>query len=338
LAILDIDQKYHLPQKEIVFKNAQDFLDTFLEDANKTNEPAGTIAYWPLIETPNGKWIRSFSTQIPYRNLKVFNVPNDLDASANLYVWFLKTNQNQNYRNGFEQTVGQFIDTNRSEIYPNDLNWKSKNSGAFLTWAESDRHENSASRIFRGINDVDCVVNLNILTALLSSQKSVYELSSSTNLAFQNSCQLINETVNSNKFNQCAVWYDRPSQFFTAYSKTYLAQKNKNDCLNPSINSAKQKLISMSKQSLQIKKNITETAEYLSSMKRIWPASERTKDLLLLINSLDQKIRNQIVENSTFAYLPSTDSLFIAKIGPIKVEWYSEQFSTALALQALLLP
>lgn len=338
LALLEINKNYELPNSDLVYIKANQFLNTFIEDSITTNEPAGTIAYWPLIETPSGKWIRSFSAKIPYRNLKVFNVPNDLDASANLFLWYLKTNQNSNYLNGFIKTVGKYIDTDREQIYPNDMNWKNNNSGAFLTWAEPDRNIKYDSRIFKGINDVDCVVNLNILTALFSARNFGQELSESTTQTVKDSCRLINETVNKNLINKCGVWYDRPSQFFTAYSKTFSAQKNENDCLSQSSTRAHKKLIELATLSLSKKENLTETAEYLSSIKRMWPKNYRDKIINTLIIFLDLKLRNSIIEESNTAYLNNTESLFIAKIGPIKVEWYSKEFSTALTLQSILMP
>lgn len=338
LALLELNTQYELPKFENVAKNANDFLDTFIGDANKTNEPEGTIAYWPLIETPNGKWIRSFSAKFPYRDLKIFNIPNDLDASANLYSWYIKTNQKINYLDGFEQTVGLFVDNDRRNIYPNDLNWKSRNSGAFLTWAEPDKTSTSDSRIFNGINDVDCVVNLNILTALLNAQNNSHQFSSITTNAMKNSCNLINNVVIQNKIDQCAVWYDRPSQFFTAYSKAFLAQPNSESCLNNSKELADIKLITFAQQSLTKINNLTETAEYLAAIKRMISANERSPQVIKLINNLDTKLRANIIEESNIASLNSTESLFIAKMGPIKVEWYSEEFSTAIALLALRLP
>lgn len=338
LAIFEINKIYDLPHVDSVYLNANLFLDKFLFDSKMTNEPEGTIAYWPLIETPNGKWIRSFSTKFPYRDLKVFNIPNDLDASANLYSWYIKTNQKINYLNSFELTVSQFIDINREQLYPNDLNWKSKNSGAFLTWAEPDKAIKVGSRIFKGINDVDCIVNLNILTALINAQNSFHELSFETNHAMMKSCELINKVVIQNKINQCAVWYDRPSQFFTAYSKAFLAQNNTFDCLNDSMIDAELKLIDLAQKSISKTNNLTETSEFLAAIKRFIPPNARSDKLNHLIKLLDSKIRANIIEKSNIAKINSTESLFIAKMGPVVVEWFSEQFSTAIALLALRLP
>ncbi len=339
LAIKNISDIYQLPNFENITEEANSFLDLYLEDAQKSNELPGTIAYWPLIQTPSGKWIRSFSADIPYRYLKAFNVPNDLDASANVYMWFLKEQKHPDYLLSFEKTVGMFTDSNRRVQYKNDFLWKPANSNAFLTWVDRDRAEDENSRIFQGVNDVDCVVNLNILTALISHQSLLGKLSGSTLEGFEQSCQLINQTIANRNTRSCEVWYNRSSQFFTAYAKAMYHQE-KNVCLSSSMANAKLQVLEFS-QSLLLRpqtKNYTELAEYISVLKKLWPIDIRSQKIKSLIKALEIRLKKGISVNSRIAFVSSLDSLFIAKLGPITIEWYSPQFSTAVALEALLLP
>lgn len=334
ISLSSIDQKFILPNFMEASDFANQFLDKYIDDGKKTNEAEGTIAYWPLLTTPEGKLIRSFSVAFPYRNLSPFNVPNDLDASANYFSWVYKNNIHPEYLNAFAKTAGKYLDLGRAVIHPNDKKWKQAESGAFLTWVEDDKINNPNSRIFRGINDVDCVVNLNILTALLTYKNHLGELTAETESGVKASCELMNNVILDNKSDKCAVWYDRSSQFYTAYAKTYLADE-KEICLNNSIAAAKLDLLFLAQKPLYF---YTEIAEYMIAIKKLWKPLERTPRVNNLLLTLEKKLRNGIKVVGEEAYLPTTESLFVSKIGPIIIDWYSPQHSTAMALEALLLP
>lgn len=335
VALSNIEKTYDLPDFLSASTHANNFLDLYIDDTKKTNEPDGTIAYWPLLKTPSGKFIRSFSTSFPYRNLKPFNVPNDLDASANYFMWLYQNDRHHpEYLNAFEKTAGLYLDTKRKVEYKNDRNWKSSDSGAFLTWVEDDKIINPESRIYKGINDVDCVVNLNIITALLTYKNHIGNLSKDTEAGLTASCNLINNTIFQKKSDVCGVWYDRSSQFYTAYAKAFTAQKQIS-CLNSSLLAAKKDILIQAKIPTG---NYTQIAEYISVIKKLWQPSERSFEVKTLLKQLEAKLRQGIIVQNNHAYVRSNDSLFISRISLITVEWYSPQFETAVALEALLLP
>lgn len=338
-ALSNIEKNYELPGFSSASEKANQFLDLFLEDAKKTSEPSGTMAYWPLLQTTSGKWIRSFSTRFPYNRLKPFNVPNDLDVSANYFMWIFRNKNHPEFLEAFEKTAGEYTDLNRSLTHKNDLSWKKKNSGAFLTWIDPDKSEDPETRIYRGINDVDCVVNLNVLAALLLYKNQLGVLSAKTDNAYADSCKLINEAVLNKKTNVCAVWYDRSSQFYTAYSKAFTVQ-GLSQCLNDSLVAARLDVFDLAQNSMIHFESgkYTQIAEYISIIKKLWPPEMRDHKVLSLINKLVIKLREGIQVFGDQAYIRSTDSLFVTKLGPVTVDWYSQQYSTAIAMEALLLP
>ena len=339
ISLTNVNRYFPLNDFDQVAKKANSFLDQYLEDAKKTSEPLGSMAYWPLLKTQDGRFIRSFSVEFPYNKLKVFNVPNDLDVSANYFMWKFSDDSHHDFLNSFQKTAGNYLDLNRSSIYKNDYQWKRENSGAFLTWTDPDRINDQKSRIFKGINDVDCVVNLNVLTALLTYQNNLGVLANQTSSGLNSSCQLINETVMSGSENKCMVWYDRLSQFYTAYSKASVAQK-KISCLQSSQEMVKNNLITLANIKLNTINNLhyAEFSELLSSIKRLWPIKERSLSVLQTITKLENIIKEGIVENGDSAYLNNTDSLFTAHFNPLTIEWYSIEQSTALAIEALAMP
>ncbi len=339
VALSNIESSYELEGFKESAIAANIFLDQYLADSRLTNEPAGTMAYWPLIKTPSGKFIRSFSTSFIYRNLAAFNIPNDLDVSANYFQWIFRQNSHLNFQHDFAKTSGEYLDLAPRAQYSNDKKWKSPDSGAFLTWVEADKNKFNGTRIFGGINDVDCVVNLNILTALLTYQNHRGELSPETANGLIASCKLINEAIINHNTDICGVWYDRQSQFYTAYAKAYLAQE-KNDCLNDSLISAQKEILNLADSALTdvIFINYTNIAEIMTSLKKLWPLVNRPIEIQNLLQKLTTLLKQGILVEKSRAYVKSTDSLFKAQLGPITVDWYSPQFSTAIALEALLLP
>jgi len=338
VALGPFGKKYHFLNFEGVANRANLFLKKYVEDARKTAEPEGTIAYWPLLQTSSGKWIRSFSTKFPYNRLKTFNVPNDLDASANYFMWVHLNREDESYLHSFVKAVGDYLDKDREVLHPNDKRWKSAHSGAFLTWVDDDKVINPKTRIYKGINDVDCVVNLNILTALLTYKNSYGEIPLKSEFGLKASCKLMNETIFSRNAGICGVWYDRPSQFYTAYSKAYEAQGDFS-CLEDSVEAAREDILKRAKDTLKImgKGRYTEIAEYISVIKKLISPSDRTPSESQLLLKLEKKLKEGIISQGEVAFVKSTDSLFMTSLGLITVDWYSQEFSTAIALEALLL-
>jgi hypothetical protein len=336
IALSEVDQSYTLPGVQEVLKRANQNFDRYLDDAILTNEPAGTISYWPLLRTKKGKQIRSFTTRMPFRWIKALNLPNDLDASSQAFMWFYLSGQHSDYLDSFAKTVGDYLDIDRSVIHKNDRKWKGEESSGILTWAEPDRVDNSKSRIYAGVNDVDCVVNLNVLTALSTYQNKIAPVAAKSQYGMEASCRLLNHAVKEGRTNRCAVWYDRHSQFYSSYAKAVVAGTS---CLDHSLPLAKSKVLKMATYLLSNKGRgrYTEIAEYISIIKRLWPPADRDLSTDRLLIELKKKLIRGIKIKGNQAYVKSKDSLFTAKVFGLRANWYSKSYSTMLALEALLL-
>jgi hypothetical protein len=88
-----IDQDYELPGLDKVVASANRQILHYADDAKQTDEPAGTVAFWPLIQTDEGKWIRSFDTQWYNTTMRILDVGNDFDTSSQAFVWFYLSGQ-----------------------------------------------------------------------------------------------------------------------------------------------------------------------------------------------------------------------------------------------------
>ncbi|MGK0367249.1 MAG: hypothetical protein ACI9QD_000383 [Thermoproteota archaeon] len=110
-----------------------------------------------------------------------------------------------------------------------------KNTGAFLTWLSHERKwlamrdvlpKRDGNYIPYGVNDVDCVVNTNVLSAL-----TMYgELYSTEGAA--KACTFINEAIQKDQFNKCDVYY--PNRYTLHYTAAH-AMSLGAECLQESM-------------------------------------------------------------------------------------------------------
>ncbi|MFC2073736.1 hypothetical protein ACFLR3_00650 [Campylobacterota bacterium] len=336
LIILDeISQEYTLPGLKKVISRANKQILNYVKDAKKTDEPKGTIAFWPLIQDDNGRWIRSFDIQWYNSSMRILNVGNDFDTSSQAFVWLYLQNQDRRFLDDFVNTVGLFTDTNRSLEHPLNLQWKEPDSGAFLTWAEDEAPIKEINRIMDLVNDVDCVVNLNILTSLSLYENNIASLPFHTRKAKEASCRLTHEVILMNKEERCATWYTRPSHFYLAYSKaykadTYCLEQDKELILN---RAKKRSRYLLAHPGLSY---FTEMAEYIIILKSLVKNNKRGYFLRKLIVSLENELKKGITVRENYAYLPSKHSLFGGEaFGLFRFNWYGRANATALALKAL---
>ncbi|MCK5884460.1 MAG: hypothetical protein KAG61_12285 [Bacteriovoracaceae bacterium] len=337
VALHEINHSYEMPGMDRVIELSNTALQSYRNDTTITGEPLGTVSYWPIQYTKSGKLKRTFSSTFPYSHIDLLNIPNDFDSSSQAFMWFYLSDQQHDYFDSFVETVGSYVDTGRISEHKNEQRWKERSSGAFLTWVDRERFENPDSRIFGGINDVDCVVNLNILTALGTYQNNIGELPTSAKRGMKQSCSLINKSIHEGTTAKCGVWYDRDSQFYTAYVK---AQDSGVKCLEETRELSKKRVLIKSR--LLLKKlgrgKYTELAEFLTVIKKMWTPSERNVELNYIIMTLDETLRKRIKVKGDVAYLNSRDSLFTGSPYGIRLDWYSKPFATALTLEALMLP
>jgi len=331
----EVNQDYKLPAIEKLFASANRQMINYIEDGKKTGEPKGTIAFWPLLQDDEGNWIRSFDTKWYNSSMRILNVGNDFDTSSQAFVWFYLRDKERTFLDDFVETVSQYRDLNRSLEHPLNLQWKEPNSGAFMTWAEDEAPHKPINRIMDLVNDVDCVVNLNILTALSLYENNLELLPLQTQEAKEASCRLTHEIIQMNKEEKCATWYTRPSHFYLAYAKAYKADTF---CLGAD----KEVILKRAKKRARYLlahpglNYFTEMAEYLIILKSLKAESKRGYFFKRMISALENELKKGIVVRKEYAYLPSKHSLFGGEaFGLFDFNWYGRANATALALRAL---
>lgn len=323
----DINKLYALADKQI---------QNYVKDAEKTDEAKGTISFWPLIQTDEGKWIRSFDTQWYNTTLRILNVGNDFDSSSQAFSWFFIQEQNREFMDAFVHSVSEYVDTNRSLEHPLNQKWKKKNTGAFLTWAEMEAPAKPVNRIMDLVNDVDCVVNLNVLTSLSYYENNLDALPLKTAKARDASCKLVHEVLVNNQEDVCGTWYTRKSHFYLAFAKAYKADTF---CIEADKNIVYERAKQRAKYLLAHPKMkaYTEIAEHIIILKSL--RNSRTYFFKQFIDALEEMLKEGIVQREEYAYLPSKHSLFGGQaFGLFHFDWYSRANATALALRALSMP
>jgi len=331
----ELHQMYELPKIEKLFELANTQMLNYTDDARQTGETKGTIAFWPLLQGDEGEWIRSFDTQWYNTTMRILDVGNDFDTSSQAFVWFYISGQKRHFLDDFVISSARYRDLNRTQEHPLNLPWKQKDSGAFLTWAEAEAPEKPVNRIMDLVNDVDCVVNLNILTSLSLYENNIEALPSESREAKESACKLTHEIILAKKEQNCALWYTRPSHFYLAYAKAYKADTL---CIQEDrdlvINRAKKRARFLLRHPRL--EAYTEIAEHLIILKSLKPTAERGFFFKKLLNKLEQTLEKGIVEKEAYAYLPSREALFGGEaFGMFRFNWYGNANATALTLRAL---
>ncbi len=331
----EVNQEYILPKIEEIYSLANKQINNYVQDSTFTLEPKGTISFWPLLQDDEGKWIRSFDTQWYNSSMRILDVGNDFDTSSQAFAWFYLSRQHPQFLDSFVKSVSLYTDHNRSLEHPLNPQWKEPDTGAFLTWAEEEAPTKNPNRIMDLINDVDCVVNLNILTALSLYENTISALPPLTIHAKKESCELIHDVIVNKKEDRCGTWYTRASHFYLAYVKAYKADTF---CIEESHKSILKRAKKRARYLLEHPKMnaYTEIAEYLIILKSLSSKEERSLLFIELITSLEVQLKKGITQREEYAYLPSKHSLFGGEaFGLFHFNWYGRANVTALALRAL---
>lgn len=335
LLLDDVNRHYALPGFDALTSLANAQILAYVADGHRTHEPAGTIAFWPLLQSDEGEWIRSFDIQWYNTSMRILNIANDFDTSSQAFAWFYRTRQQPQFMDGFIQSLGRYRDLNRSLEHPLNTHWKAPESGAFMTWAEEELPHKDPNRIMDLINDVDCVVNLNILTDLSLYENTMAPLPKMVKEGKQKSCELIHNVLIKAQEHQCATWYTRPSHLYLAFAKayeadTYCVQSDKDIVLKRAQKRARYLLKHPRMEAY------TEIAEHLIILKTLKPPNQRSLLYQYLIQDLVKMLKKGIVQREDYAYLPSKHSLFGGEaFGLFHFDWYGRANATALALKAI---
>jgi hypothetical protein len=333
LALSEVHEHFEMPWYDSVVHLANQSLILYVRDADLTHEPSGTIAYYPIVDYSTGR--RGIDAPIS-KMISFFNVPDDFDSSSQAFLWFLKSSQESSYVTSFLKSVTAFRDLNRGVVNDHDRNWKNSNSGAFMTWADPDRARAPQSRIFDSENDVDCVVDLNILTAL-GAYHHAHALPVAAEDGVRSTCRTLNAAVAAKLVPTCGFYYDRSSQFWIAFAQARLAGIS---CLEPSIPIVASEIQNHAEAIAKGKAHAgaVEIAEMIVSLKRLYPASTRGPRAHKVLVQLDTYLRSLIKIDGAYAYPATEDSLYLVQRAGIRLDWYSPAYAASLSLLALALP
>lgn len=183
------------------------FVDYYLNHRLK-DEPYGSIGFWPVWQLEDGTLIRAPYNDPNIRKIVGDSLPADTDDSSQMAIWLQKTDPSHPFIKAYLNMLKTVLDENRSQQSKREAAWKDINSGAFLTWVR------------QSANDVDCVVNINILTSL-SVIKKFQSLSNKLLQAEKAASALIFEVLNQSKMPLCTYYYSRWSQFYLALGKLH---------------------------------------------------------------------------------------------------------------------
>ena len=113
-----VAEDFHLPEVDKIYALANKQIDKYVEDGKRTQEAEGTISFWPLIQTEDGRLIRSFDTQWYNTSMRILNLGNDFDTSAHAFTWFYQSNKHREFLDAFVHSLAKYTDHNRTVEHP----------------------------------------------------------------------------------------------------------------------------------------------------------------------------------------------------------------------------
>jgi len=332
LLLQEVGWRFELPNLAEVEGRASANLMPFLFDSSYTGEPGGTISFWPIQDYTTGR--RGVHPGISAL-LPIANIPNDFDSSSFAALWFLTIRQQSDFVRAFVTSAGFYRDVGRPDSHGNNLRWKRLNSGAFLTWADPDHTVSPHSRIPNGVNNVDCVVNLNMLSALSQYRRQALPMPPVTDRGVNSTCRLVVEAIRSGAVPECSYYYDRASQFWWAYAQ---ALANGASCLESVVKPVRWRLLIRALEvarAHQASSNGTEVAEILGALKQLYPPVTRPERIVDVVNRLEAILRGMVDDEGK---LVTEDSISLSRGFGMSLEWFAPAHSSALALFALTIP
>ncbi|MBF0314806.1 MAG: hypothetical protein HQK52_15400 [Oligoflexia bacterium] len=214
------------------FLPKRDHMWTLDERRNSLDNP-------PLIRRSNNIWYRVRMVN------HAENVPDDADDTATAYLalkyhhmlgeLFPEVWSSQEIQEIPTTKIAPFFDEFKDvlrEARVNLLNRRGRITpfgGAFLTWFEHDdiKHRGIGGFIYDlfphrnqvylpfGINDVDCVVNANVITALAVYGENL------DNDGYNNSCDYLKKVITLKRYKICGMYYPNWNTFFYNATKAY---------------------------------------------------------------------------------------------------------------------
>jgi hypothetical protein len=273
---------------------------------------------------------------IPYAVAQAFDIPSDLDTASQADLWIGRRSGRAEFRRSYPGMLGEWVDAGRTRQHDSEEAWKKAGSGGFLTWNDLDREARATSRIPGGVNDVDCVVNLNVLDSLAVRRADPTDqaaLPPKTAAARDAACALVRKAVEDGKGAVCSVYYDE-SHVLMAFAR---ALSDGADCLEPVRGVAYARVRERAAAALTGADAVT-LAELLVALRLLDPGSGDP-----LAGALERRLQGMIEsDDDEQASLPEGflfRGTFHPALGPaVSVTWTSRAMSTALALWALTLP
>lgn len=340
LALHRVAERYELEGLDALDETLAGMLRRYVEDAATTGEPEGSIAHWALYETTDGKPVRyaDVPTQ-SYARLKLFNIANDLDTSSQAYLWSGLLDVEADFRKAYVPMLAAWRDLGDRTPHRQEAAWKEPGSGAFLTWNEPDETANAESRIPGGVNDVDCVVNLNVLTSLDAAERQA-ALPDDVRTAKDATCELLVRTAQDGKLDRCAVYYDETH----AYMAFARALRLGATCLEPARATLTGAVATVAAQAADESEDVVDMAEMMLALKWLFPSETESRAAVEpLIGDLKAKLTRQIRRRvDGLTYLPE-GTLYHGTVYPFgrvpwKGRWLSDAASTVYAIEALAAP
>jgi len=324
----------------------------------KTNE---TFNFWHMLNYPEHlqkkkqrinpeKYRQRRANHFPYKSRLAYCYANMYDDADDTSVGYLalyfsdsiqKINGNQllqtNYT-GIGPLFSKFRDVgNRKTNWYNKRNGYNYRTGAYLTAFGPDRKHSSfftwfspykdKQNIFYGVNEVDCVVNANVLRALLLVKETKTE-------GFSESCALINDAFKNNLQELCGVYYP------TEFTLHYVASKALHDgasCLEPSRDTIIRQIISSQNKdgswTSDIEYNDIQATLYALNALLYLGENEKYKTMPVIENAIRYVLASAIREGEVTYW---NGGVFFSGGTIMRYVhiWRSDAFTTALAVEA----
>ncbi|MCA9507413.1 MAG: hypothetical protein KC505_03205 [Myxococcales bacterium] len=316
LSLLRTQQFY--PVKNLSNINAHLYRQTqnYFQDTFFSSRTFGSIAFWPLMEIEPQKFIHNFgSDKKILESFDNLNILNDIDTSSRYFLWLSNQNRSHPFIDAFLTTSSNNID---------------QNNGAYKTWIHNKNKKNLP-------NNTDCVVNLNVVSALKSYERLAnIQLPKKNKIANESACLAINRMLNQKNLLSCSHYYDRLTELILAYA---LAYKEAPKCLNDSLAIMQKALLEEAIRVINDKNSQTdELSEIIISLAHLPPSKAMSLEHHYAMSEiLREQLKVKLIQDEEAAYAKAS-SAFIGAFSKETFDWYSKAYSSALALEALSTP
>lgn len=297
------------------------FVNYYL-DHRLEGEPYGAIGFWPVWKLDTGELIRAPSTDPRVRQITGDDLPADSDDSSQMAIWLHKTEPGHPYIAAYLKMLANILDENRTKIQDREAAWKKINSGAFMTWV-TDQKEN---------NDVDCVVNINVLTSLSLIKKST-ALSSELLQAEKKSSALIFDAMTQSKFPACSYYYSRWSHFYFALGKLYEAGGGVFTAEQWQTIRTSFKATLLQRWAAKDNQSVNEWAEFLLTSQML--GMTKDPELSPVLAQIKRYLLQKIQSDSYYTLTEGNDVFYGKPLPGISLFWYVKAQTATLLMEAV---